>query len=305
MQDVEPLPSPRARRRLIGLLTLLLILLPLYLWPLRGGLGGLPSGAALSRSLPDPRSAAAVARIPGDVWDALMGHPAVPRPPLPPTKPLPNLTMITPDEGIPDSGLGEGSGGTLLSDSASSLVRGMLAQFGSSELSDGNPGGGDASFPPAEFLASNPGGGTGTGNPPSGLTSGGFPVSVVSVRATAVGPAEVRTRRAHGRLFLPTIRVISRRHPSQRRSCWSDPISRCWVWPRGDAAAGWGSRLRVDTISGDKIWSFSNHLLASPPAPKRVSTCPHCSPSMAYALRGTVCVAQILRGAQNCECPGS
>jgi len=175
MQDAEPLPSPRARRRLIGLLTLLLILLPLYLWPLRGGLGGLPGGAARSGSLPDPRSAAAVARIPGDVWDALMGHPAVPRPPIPPTKPRPNLTMITPDEGIPDSGLREGSGGTLLSDNASSLVRGLLAQFGSSELSDSKPGDGDSSFPPAEFLASNPGGGTGTGNPPSGLTSGGFP----------------------------------------------------------------------------------------------------------------------------------
>jgi PEP-CTERM motif len=174
MQDAEPLPSPRARRGLIGLLMLLLILLPLYLWPLRGGLGGLPGGSALSGALRDPRSGAAVARIPGDVWDALMGHPAVPRPPPPPTKPSRNLTMITQGEGIPDSGLGEGTGGTLPSDNALSLVRGMLAQLGSSEISDGSPGGGE-SFPPAEFLASDPGGGTGTGNPPSGFTSGGYP----------------------------------------------------------------------------------------------------------------------------------
>jgi hypothetical protein len=174
MQDAEPLPSRRARRGLIGLLILLLILLPLYLWPLRGSLGGLPGGSALPGSLRDPRSAAAVARVPGDVWDALMGHPAMPPPP-PPTKALRNLTMITQGEGIPGVGLDEGAGGTLLSDNASSLVRGMLAQLGSSELSDGNPGGGDASFPPAEFLASNPGGGTGTGNLPSGFTSGGYP----------------------------------------------------------------------------------------------------------------------------------
>jgi hypothetical protein len=174
MQDADALPSRRARRGLIGLLILLLILLPLYLWPLRGSLGGLPGGSALPGSLHDPRSAAAVARVPGDVWDALMGHPAVPPPP-PPTRPSRNLTMITQGEGIPGSGLDEGAGGTLVSDDASSLVRGMLAQLGSSELSDGNPGGGDASFPPAEFLASNPGGGTGTGNPPSGFTSGGYP----------------------------------------------------------------------------------------------------------------------------------
>ena len=63
----------------------------------------------------------------------------------------------------------------LTSEAGTSLVRGMLAQLGSSELSDGNPGGGDASFPPAEFLASNPGGGTGTGNPPSGFSADGYP----------------------------------------------------------------------------------------------------------------------------------
>jgi hypothetical protein len=174
MQDAEALPSHRARRGLIGLLIVLLILLPLYLWPLRGSLGGLPGGSVLPGSLRDPRSAAAVARVPGDVWDALMRHPAVPLPP-PPTKPLRNLTMITQGEGIPGVALDEGAGGTPLSDDPSSLVRGMLAQLGPSELSDGNSGGGDASFPPAEFLGSNPDGGTGTGNPPSGFSSDGYP----------------------------------------------------------------------------------------------------------------------------------
>jgi len=304
MRDADALPSRRARRGLIGLLILLLILLPLYLWPLRGSLGGLPGGSALPGSPRDPRSAAAVARIPGDVWDALMGHPAVPSP-HPPTKPLRNLTMITQGEGIPGGGLDEGSGGTLLSDDASSLVRGMLAQLGSSELSDGNSGGGEASFRRRNSSRAIRLAGREPETLRAGLPQAAIPVSVVSVRGAAVGPAAARTRRAQGRRFIPAIRVISRRRPSPRRSCWSDPISRCWVQPRGDAAAGWGSLLRVDTISGDKIWSFSNHLLASPPAPKRVSTCPHCSPSMAYALRGTVCVAQILRGAQNCECPGS
>jgi len=170
MQDAESLPSRRARRGLIALLILLLILLPLYLWPLRGGLGGLPGASVLSGAARDPRSAAAVARIPGDVWDALMGPTAAPPPTPPPTRPVRNLTMITRGEGIPDSGLDEDEGGMLLS-----LVRGGLAQIASSELSNGSPGGGDAPPSPVEFLASNPGGGIGTGNAPSGFTSGGYP----------------------------------------------------------------------------------------------------------------------------------
>jgi len=47
MQDAESLPSRRGWRGLIALLILLLILLPLYLWPLRGGLRGLPGASAL------------------------------------------------------------------------------------------------------------------------------------------------------------------------------------------------------------------------------------------------------------------
>jgi hypothetical protein len=172
MQDAEPLPSRRGRRVVIALLILALILLPLYLWPLRGGLGGLPGASALPGSVRDPRSAAAVARIPGDVWDALMGHTDAPPPSPPPTKPPRNLTMITQVEEIPGSGLDQGAGGTPLSDSPSSLARGVLAQLGgSSDLSDGNPGGTDAPSTPY----GGPGGGTGTGNPPSGFGPGGNP----------------------------------------------------------------------------------------------------------------------------------
>ena len=175
MQDAEPLPSRRGRRGLIALLILLLILLPLYLWPLRGGLGGLPGASALPGSARDPRSAAAVAQIPGDVWAALMGHAHAPPPSPPPAKPPPrNLTMIASADGIPGGGLDESEGGGTLPDGPSSLARGMLAQLGSSDLSDGSPGSGDAPSAPVEF-ASTPGGGTGTGNAPSGFGPGGYP----------------------------------------------------------------------------------------------------------------------------------
>lgn len=153
---------------------LLLILLPLYLWPLRGGLGGLPGASALPGSVRDPRSAAAVARIPGEVWDALMGHTHAPPPSPPPAKPPRNLTMIASAEGIPGNGLDAGAAGAPLSDSPSSLVRGMLAQLRSSDLSDGSPGGGEAPSSPVEFV-STPGGGTGTGTAPSGFGPGGYP----------------------------------------------------------------------------------------------------------------------------------
>jgi len=154
-------------------LILLLILLPLYLWPLRGGLSGLPGASALPGAVRDPRSATAVAQIPRDVWDALMGHTHAPPPSPPPAKPPRNLTMIVSAEGIPGSGLEEGAGGPL-SDGPSSLARGMLAQLGPSDLSDGSPGGGDGPATPVEF-ASTPGGGTGTGQTPSGFGPGGYP----------------------------------------------------------------------------------------------------------------------------------
>jgi len=122
MLDAHSLPSRRGRRVLIALLILLLILLPLYLWPLRWGLGGLPGASALPGSPRDPRSAAAVARIPGDVWDALMGPVDAPPPSPPPTTPPRNLTMITQAEQF-GSGLDQDAGGAPLSESPESRAR--------------------------------------------------------------------------------------------------------------------------------------------------------------------------------------
>lgn len=174
MQDAPSLSSRRGRRALVALLVLLPILLPLYLWPFRTGLGGLPGVSALLGSALDPRNAAAVAQIPSDVWNALMGHtPALPPSP-PPAKPLPNLTMITsaeiPGSGLPGSGFADGA----LSDSPAALARGLLAQIGSTDVSDGSPGGGDGASAPAE-LTSTPGDGTGTGGAPEGFGAGGYP----------------------------------------------------------------------------------------------------------------------------------
>ena len=153
MQDAEPLPSRHGRRALIALIVLLLILLPLYLWPLRGGLAGLPGTSALPGSVRDPRSAAEVAQIPGDVWDALMGHTgAPPSPPSP--KPPRNLTMITHGGGIPGGGLDEG-------------VLGSAA-----DLPGGNPAG-DTASTPEEFSTSSPGGGS--GGPSNGVGPWGYP----------------------------------------------------------------------------------------------------------------------------------
>jgi hypothetical protein len=173
MQDAEPPPSRHRRRTLIALIVLLLILLPLYLWPLRGGLAGLPGASAPPGSVRDPRSAAAVAQIPGDVWDALMGHTgAPPSPPSP--KPPRNLTMITHGGGIPGGGLdeGAGAGGTTVSDTTPAFARGMLAQLGSADLPGGNPAG-DTASTPEEFSTSSPGGGS--GGPSNGVGPGGYP----------------------------------------------------------------------------------------------------------------------------------
>lgn len=174
MQDAESLPWGRGRRGLIALLVLLLILLPLYLWPLRGGLDGLRGAAALPASVRDQRSAAAVAQIPGDVWSALMGE--TPPLPPPPVKPPPNLTMVTdlPGSGFPNrlpDHLDDGAGGTALSDSPAALARGLLAQIGPTDVSDGGPG--DTSAP-AE-LVSTPEDGAGTGGAPIGFGPGGYP----------------------------------------------------------------------------------------------------------------------------------
>jgi len=176
MQDAEPLPSRRGRRVLMALLILFLILLPLYLWPLRGGLGGLPGASALPGSARDPRSAAALARIPGDVWDALMGR--VDTPPSsspPPTAPPRNLTMITPAEAFSWGALDHDMVDAPLSESPSSDARAMLVQLGGlSNLSDATSGGtADMSSALVDLVSGNsnagPAGGTGSGNPWSGF----------------------------------------------------------------------------------------------------------------------------------------
>jgi hypothetical protein len=159
MPDAEPLPSRRGRGILIALL-MLLILLPLYLWPLRGP-GVLPGASALPGSVPDPRSAAAIARIPRAVWDALMEHSGAPAPPsaLPPRTPG-NLTMIIE---VPGNGLGP--------DSPASLASGLIARRGGPlDPSDNQPGDGAAASAPGEFLASSEG--TGTGSSSSGFHLG-------------------------------------------------------------------------------------------------------------------------------------
>jgi len=174
MQDAESLSPRRGRRALIALLILLLILLPLYLWPLRGGLGAVPGASALSGLVLDPRNAGALARIPGDVWDALMGHVDAPPASAPPATPPRNLTMITQAEATPGNGLDPAAADTPVLET---LAHDMVAQLGGS--SDGAPGGADTPSGPVDFLAGSPysgsGGGTGGGNPLTGFAHGGSP----------------------------------------------------------------------------------------------------------------------------------
>jgi hypothetical protein len=98
-RGAEAVPSGRRRRILITLLILLLILLPLYLWPLRSGRGGVPGASALSGPPHDPRDPAALAAIPGSVWDDLMGRATPPGP-----EKSRNLTMIAQLEEVPEFG---------------------------------------------------------------------------------------------------------------------------------------------------------------------------------------------------------
>ena len=218
MQDAVPSSSRRNRWAVIALLALLLILLPLYLWPLRGGLSGLPGTSAPPGSVRDPRSAAAVAQISSDVWNALMGRTPAAAPSSPSARPRPNLTMITSAE-VPGSGL-PGLDDEPLPDSPSALARGLLAQFGTTGVPDGSSGGGDAASPstdpssasedgagtggaPAEFgpggyftlgnlgpwTGGGPGGGPGGGGPSGGL-GGRAPISGL-VQALDAGPGDL------------------------------------------------------------------------------------------------------------------
>jgi hypothetical protein len=153
---------------LIALLILLLILLPLYLWPLRGAMTGPRGGAALSGSPRDPRNASEVARIPGDVWDALMGRTAEPPPYAPAPKPPRNLTMIAQLEEVAGveaidvmSGPRHPRMASLLDDASHSL--------GSNASGDGSPSS------PVQFLATPSLGEQGTGNGSDGFESNGYP----------------------------------------------------------------------------------------------------------------------------------
>jgi hypothetical protein len=153
---------------LIALLILLLILLPLYLWPPRSAMTGPRGAAALSGSPRDPRNASEVARIPGDVWDALMGRTAEPRPSAPAPKPPRNLTMIAQLEEVAGveaidvmSGPRHPGLASLLDDASHSLE--------SNASRDGSPSS------PLQFLATPSSGEQGTGNGSDGFGSNGNP----------------------------------------------------------------------------------------------------------------------------------
>jgi hypothetical protein len=165
--ESDAVPRRRGRKILIALLIFLPILLPLYLWPLRGGMTGPPGAAALSGSPPDPRNAGEVARIPGDVWGALMGRTSEP-PSAPPPKPPRNLTMIAQLEGVAGvealdvmAGPRDPRMTSLLDDEAHS--------FENKASGDGSPSS------PVHFLAAPSSGEQGTGNGWDGFGSGGYP----------------------------------------------------------------------------------------------------------------------------------
>jgi hypothetical protein len=166
---------PQGRRIAIVLLILLLIALPLYLWPLRGSGTGLPGAAAHSGLPRDPRDASAVAQIPADVWDGLMddgrsGHRGKEgqRPG--------NLTRIAQLD-VPGAGsVDTGSGGVSSLWPRDTLSRSFGA-LDTGDRGDGSGGGtGETPSSPTQFLAGpsgNPGSGTGSGSGWSGGYSGG------------------------------------------------------------------------------------------------------------------------------------
>lgn len=169
----ESVAPRRGRRIVLALLILLLILLPLYLWPLRGGGGGLPSAAALSGLPRDPRDPAAVAHLPSDVWDGLMGRGAETAPKAPG-----NLTRIAEVTGAGPPDLA--SGGVSLPPRYDTLSRGraITALPGDGADQSGGQSGGTGDTPPApvQFLAGpSPSEGPGSGNSAGGGGYSGFP----------------------------------------------------------------------------------------------------------------------------------
>jgi hypothetical protein len=173
MLDAEAPPARRGRRLLIALLILLLALLPLYLWPLRGGVRGLPAASALPASPPDPRSATGLARIPPEVWDALMrqGETA---PTAAPSAAAPrNLTMISSLEGDVAGGLGpepSPDDTALLGRSMIAALDGLPDPGGDGSGSDGSPS------TPGPSLSGSAVSAPGTGGSASALALGGYPM---------------------------------------------------------------------------------------------------------------------------------
>jgi len=156
------------------LLILLLIALPLYLWPLRGGGTGLPGAATLSGPPRDPRDATAVAHLPADVWDGLMDEGRTG--PKGDTRHIPgNLTRIARLEEVPGAGpLGIVSGGTSLSWPRDTLPRPFTALNGDGP--DQSTGTSDSPPVPVQFLSGPPGGeGTSSGSGWGGGSNSGLP----------------------------------------------------------------------------------------------------------------------------------
>ena len=161
---------PQGRRIAIVLLILLLIALPLYLWPLRGSGTGLPGAAAHSGLPRDPRDASAVAHIPADVWDGLMddgrsgqkgkeGH----RPG--------NLTRIAQLD-LPGGSVDTGSGGVSSLWPHDTLSRSFGA-LDSGDKGDGSGGTGDSPSSATQVVAGPPGS-QGSGGGSGGGWNGGY-----------------------------------------------------------------------------------------------------------------------------------
>jgi hypothetical protein len=168
MPDSDPPGRRRGRRILIALSILLLILLPLYLWPLRGAMTGPRGAAALSGSPRDPRNASEVARIPGEVWDALMGRTAAPPPSAPAAMSPRNLTMI--------AQLEEGAGVEIIDVISGPRYPRMASSLDDASDSFGNDVSGDGSpSSPVQFLTTPSSGEEGTGNGSGGFGSNRYP----------------------------------------------------------------------------------------------------------------------------------
>jgi hypothetical protein len=158
----ESAGSRRRRRVALFLAILLLTAVPLYLWPLHGAIPGLPGAAALSGVPPDPRSAKALAQLPAEVWDGLMGYGGPPAPSTGGAKARGNLTRIAPhEEG--DADAGSGGAFTPHLDPGVPLTT-LLVDSGAG--SSGDSSGGSSSD-----STSSPGAASGT--PPSGGGAGG------------------------------------------------------------------------------------------------------------------------------------